>query len=540
MPVKKIILEGSEARAKLIKGALTVCRILGSTLGPKGRNIIIQKAYSAPEIVNDGGTIARHIVLSDPTEDLGAQTVVEATMKTNDRAGDGRSTTALLAGKIIETVSKKVEEQDGGKVLSGNSAADVISLSRDILDQKDIVIEKLKKMGRALKKNELKNVVATSIGKIYPGYIEPIAEMVEKVGLNGYISVEDNWTTKYGVENTLIEGMRFLGSYASPMMITDMERKETVWEDAPIFITNHRIENALQITPLIEELRKKDIKKMVIICEGYEKEFIFAIASSYVKNARVIASGQVADFFKVLAIKAPSLTTEQFEDVCSFTGAKLFNKNALDTDLKKAAFSYMGSAKKIVVDEDDTHITGGAGKVKDRIVMLTKQLDIEKDSAFKEQLKRRIGAMASGFGIIRVGASTETERSYVKKKITDAVNAAKAALEEGVLPGGGMALKDIAEELGKDNVLYPALIAPHDKIREDLAKAKIPATVLDALKVTRLAVENACSVAAHLITCEGSIADVREGLWEQLESKMQPRDNEDFRDDENQELKYRT
>lgn len=543
--IKKILVEGQSARAKLLKGALTVSRVLGTTLGPSGRNVIIYKAYSAPEIVNDGGTAARHIVLEDPIEDLGAQTLVEATMKTNDRAGDGRSTTAVIGGKLIEVCAKKIGDGDKTGGLNGESAGeDVIRLSREIIDAKNIVIEKLKSSARLLKKGELKNIISTSIGKLYPEYTEPIAEMVEKVGTHGYIAVEDNWGTKYGVETNTILGMRFLGSYITPVMITDMKKKESVWEDAYILVTNHRIESTVDFGDLFARLsndNKNPIRKLIIIAEGFEREFTSQVAASYMMAARELSMGKPAGFFKILAVKAPSLTTEQFEDVATFCDAKFFDKNLGDNKLENVTRDHLGYAKKIIVDEDDAIITEGRGNVVKRIQVLNGQLDIEKDSAFKEQLKRRIGAMASGFGIIRVGAATETERMYKKKKIEDAVNAAKAAMEEGIVKGGGIALKDIADELGKDNVLYEALLAPYKKIRFNAGgDIKVLQGVVDSLKVTRLAVENACSVASALITCEVAIADERKTIIGELEKVLAPRDNEDFRDDSNQELKYRT
>lgn len=543
MNYNKIIVEGKEARAKLLKGALTVSRILGSTLGPNGRNAIIYQSYSAPKIMNDGGEIARHIVLNDEIEDLGAQTAVESTMKTNDRAGDGRSTTAVFQGKILEICANKISEDDKGGGLTGDELnSDVIGMSKDILDQKDIVIEKLKVMARPLKKGELKNVVSTSLGRRYPEYVAEVTNMVEQTGIHGYVSVEDNWGTKYGVESTLILGMRFLGSYSTPVVITDMKKKESVFEDTYIFITNHRIETSLAIANLIKELREKQVRKLVIIAEGYEKEFVAQVSASYYKQAQEISKGNTSDFFKILPIKAPSLTTEQFEDVAVFVGAKLFNKNLGDNDLSKAGFLHLGKGNKIIVDEDNTIITGGQGDAKDRIKLLTEQLDEEKDSAFKEQLKRRIGAMASGFGIIRVGASTEGERVYVKKKIEDAVNAAKAALEEGVVLGGGLALQKIGKELGKDNILYEALLEPHKKICANcgVSELKVPATVVDALKVTRMVVENGCVTASSLITCEVAISTHKKTLLEELQKAVAPQDNDDHRADENIELGYRT
>jgi len=291
------------------------------------------------------------------------------------------------------------------------------------------------------------------------------------------------------------------------------------------------------ISDLVTKIRESGKRKLVIIAEGYEKEFTLAVARALVGAAQ----GTAADPLKVLAIKAPSLTTEQFEDVAVFCGAKFFNKDLGDSNLSLARLEQLGYAKKVVVDEDDTIITGGKGDVKERLKVLNAELEIEKDSAFKEQLKRRIGAMASGFGIIRVGAATETERKYVKYKIEDAISAAKAALEEGYVKGGGLALKEIAEDLGNDNILYEALLAPYKRIRSNSGgDIKVPATIIDPVKVTRLAVENACSVAAQLITCESSIAERRKTLWDDLEGLVMKTDNEDYRDDENQELKYRT
>ncbi len=547
--IKKVILEGKFSTNKLFKGALFVSRFLGSTLGPRGRNVIIQKAYSAPEIVNDAGTIARHIVLSDPTEDLGAQTMIEATMKTNDRAGDARTTTAVLGGRLLETTIEKIDKQKGGS-LGGESIADVISISREILDEKEKIIEKLKspKHSRKLKKGELKNVVSTSIGRIYPEYVDPIAEMVEKVGVNGYVSVEDNYGTKYGVETTLIEGMRFIGSYASLSMVTDIKTKESKYENPLILVTNHRLGSVSEINDLTQKQMNGEGKRyLVVIAEGYEKDFLININQYYRTAAEAIIEGKPDIYFRILCVKAPSLTTDQFEDVAVFCDAKFIDKNK-NQEVSKATLNDLGTAKKVIVDEDETQILFGRGNIKERLEILNAELEREKDSAFKEQLKRRIGALTSGFGIIRVGASTETERGYIKKKITDAVNSAKGALEEGVViscdskqgGGGGIALSEIADELGIKSIAYEALKKPNSIITQSTNGEKIPITVMDSLKSTRLAVENSFSVIAGLITLEGSIADVRETLWDKLETALAPKDNEDFRADENQELKYRT
>ena len=534
---ERTIAFGSQARKKLLSGALKVGKYVGATLGPKGRNGIIQAPYSAPDVTNDGVTIARNIVLPDEIEDLGAQTVVEATMKTNERAGDGTTTTAVIACKIIEVCAKIIDEADKGTEFSKDQiGADVVAMARSIMEGKDIVIEKLKAMAKPVKKGEIKNIISTSLGKIYPEYIETLTELVESVGKDGYISVDDNWGTKYGVESQLFEGLRFLGTYASPFMV-NTRHKEAVWENTPILVTNHRIETAAVLKEIINEMFKNGMRKLVIFAEGFEKNFIMSVAKSFVMDQQ----GK-GDPIKVLAVKAPSLTTSQLEDVAAYCGARFIDKNKGE-DLMVVRTTELGFAKKVVVNEDDSIITEGKGNVSDRIKLLESELEIERDKAFKEQIKRRIGALRSGFGVVRVGASTDTERLYLKRKIEDAVYAAKAAIEEGVVQGGGLALQGIAKELGKDSILYEAMRAPNEKIETNAGgPVKVPSTVIDPVKVTRLAVENACSVAAQLITAEVAIAYKKESLWDKLDKKLTPadQDDSDFRSEENQEISYRT
>lgn len=532
--IKKIYAFGPAARKKLLRGAAVVGELVSATLGPKGRNSIIQTPYSAPSVTNDGVTIARNICLEDEIEDLGAQTVVEACMQTNDRAGDGTTTTATLACKIISECGKKIEEEDKTKDVGGG--ADVVGMSRAILEGGAQVIEMLKESAKPLKKGEVKNIISTSIGKIKPEYVEPITEMIEAVGKDGYISVEDNWNTQHGVSTELMQGMRFIGSYASPFMVTN-RHKEAVWENTAVLVTNWRLETSASLKSLFIALKNAKRTKVVIVCEGYDRQVIVSLAA-------IMAAGETGkEVIKILAIKAPSLTTEQMEDVAAYTNAKFFDKNRAD-NLDTVTIEDLGFAKKVVTNEDETVMTGGAGKVEDRIKTLKAHLEAEKDVAFAEQIKRRIGALTSGFGIIRVGASTEPERKYIKYKIEDAVNAAKAALEEGVVKGGGLALVEIAEKLGKKHILYTTLNAPHEKIKENAGvdEMKVPSTVVDPVKVTRLAVENACSVAAQLITSESAIANKRKSLWDEFEKKIAPAlsEDSDFRSDENQEQRFRT
>lgn len=538
--LKKVMIDGPAARKKILKGALEVGRMVGTTLGPGGRNALIISPYNAPTSTNDGVTIARNIALDDEVEDLGAQTMVEACMKTNERAGDGTTGTAVIAGALIEDCMTQIGIEEKAGALEDSGRVNVVEMAKSILDARDIVIEKVKKGARDLKKGDIKNIVATSIGKIYPGYVDTLADMVEKVGSNGYISVEDNWNTQYGVDAQVLEGMRFLGTYNTPYAVTN-NRKEAIWENALVLVTNHRIENAGALKNIIEKIKAPDgapgKQFLVIIAEGYSKDVNDAMAGAII----LTRSGKKA-MMQVLGVKAPSLTTEQFEDVAVFCDAKLIDKNTGAT-VETASFKDLGYAKKVVVDEDDTVITEGRGNVEQRLKVLNDHLKIEKDVSFANQIKRRIGALQSAFAIIRVGAPTDTEREYIKYKIEDAIYAAKAALEEGVVKGGGLALLEIAEELGTDNILYKALRAPHEKIKRNLGVTtlKVAPTVIDPLKVIRIQVENACSVAAQLITTEVAIANKRKSLWDELDKKMMPRDEmDDFRDAENQQAGFRT
>lgn len=282
-------------------------------------------------------------------------------------------------------------------------------------------------------------------------------------------------------------------------------------------------------------MRTKGKMKLVIISGGeasFSKPLIETIA-----GAMTQARTGNAEALQILAIKAPALISEELQDVAVYCDAVFIDRNA-GMELKDYGLESMGYGKKIVVNEDEFIITGGRGNVQGRIEVLTEQMELEKDAMFKEKMKRRIASLSSGIGLIRVGAMTETERGYIKLKIEDAVNAAKAAMEEGVVKGGGLALKEIAEELGKDNILYKALMAPYEKIQENAGgNFEIKKDILDPVKVIRLALENACSSAGILITTETAISERRQNLWDLLEAKVAPLDkNNDFRDDENQDL----
>lgn len=536
---RKIHSCGQETQKKFIKGVNVLDELVGGTLGPSGKNRVIQRKYKAPLVTNDGVTVARHVVLDDVIEDLAVQTIVEVALKTNEQAGDGTTSSVVMASELVRHCLKL---QSKGSLLEGGVDTNPMSLWRQIQEEKTKAVDLLKKKAKKLSDKDLDNIIATSLEDLEYG--KTLAELLRTVGKDGYISTEDNWATKYGITTEVTTGMRFLGTYASPYLATEKNAKEALWEDTYVLTTNHKLESVQQIKDLLKELGEKGARKLVIIGgysegeAGFSKEFIETVA----KAIQALFDPRIKDkssIIQVLAVKAPSLTSAELEDVAIATGGNFIDKN-LGVELQTVKLEHLGFASKVSVTEDEVNILGGKGDTKQRVEVLKEQLERERDQMFKEKLKRRIASLSSGVGIIRVGASTESERSYLKYKLEDAVNAARAAMEEGYVKGAGLALVDIAEELGKDSVLYSTLNAPYKRIVDNAGgNLRVPAKVIDPLKVVRLALENACSGAGMLITSDGAIAEEKMTYNDYLEKVMQkmvPRDErDDFRDSENQD-----
>lgn len=525
--IKKIIETGEVARRKILKGVNAIGTAVGATIGPAGRNAIIYRKYKSPLITNDGVSIARHMYMEDEIEDLGAQTMVEAALKTNEQAGDGTTTTVVIAEAIVKKCFKDLSSAN----LLGADKPNAMKMKREIDAAKEKVVALLKERKEDLKEGELEKIVATSLENLEFG--KTIAQMIQDVGLDGYISVEDNWATQYGIEAKTITGMKFYGTYATEHLKN--EKREAIWEDTLVLVTNHSFETLQSLSNICTELNKFQKRKFVIISgapAAYNAPVVASLAAT-IMNFRKGNTG----VSEILAIKAPSLTTQELEDVAVFCDAKLIDKNA-GMELKDIRIEDFGHAAKVTAGEDDVVIIGGRGNVEERIKILSAELKLEKDNMFKEKMKRRIASLSAGVGIIRVGAMTETERDYLKLKIEDAVHAGRAALEEGIVKGGGLALKEIAEELGKDNIIYEALMAPYERIQENAGgELEIGEDILDPVKVTRLAVENACSAAGTLITTETAISERKRSMWDELEKRMHGSDEQDsFRDNENQDL----
>jgi chaperonin GroEL len=513
--IEKIIARDDEWIEKAERGVKAMGGLVGSTLGPSGRNVIIYRKYKAPMITNDGVTVARETYLEDEVEDLAAQVLVEISMKTNEQAGDGTTGSVVQATALALSCYDKIKKAGFG---GGN---DAMSLFRQIMAERPKVVEALKEMAQKVGPEELRNIITTSLEN--REFAEKIAEMIEAVGENGYVSVEDNWDTQYGIETETTLGMKFLGTYSSAYMV-NAPRKEAIWKDSAVLLTNENIESmgALEKS-FVTSFIKTGKRSLILIASKFETPAIKAFAQA-IQQAR-----QGEDFVKVLAIKAPSLTTEEFQDIAAFTGA-VFYDSKLGGSVKDAKLEGLGYVEKAVVNEDDVVLTGGKGDITSRLETLQGQVESEKDTMFKNKMKKRIASLSSGVGIIRVGAQTEQERTYMKHKIEDAVHAARAALKEGYVPGAGKALASIADKLGPDSVLYAMLKAPSTKIEENAGGTlEVPDWVIDPVKVIRLSFENACSAAGALISSGSGVTEKRKNLLDLL-SKQILEEEEDFRE----------
>ncbi len=530
---KQVIFD-EQVRSALKRGVDIVAAAVKVTLGPKGRNVALDKSWGGPTITNDGVSIAKEITLADKFENMGASIVKEVATKTNDKAGDGTTTAVVLTQAIIHEGLKRTA-----------LGANAMMVRRGIEAAAKDAVEELKKMAREVKgKSDIRQVATISAESEELGKI--IADTVEKVGKDGVVTVEESQS--FGIESDFVDGMEFDKGYVSAYMITNAERMEAETKDAAILITDKKISTVKDILPLLEKVAQSGKKELVIIAEDVDGE---ALATFVVNKLRGI--------FSVLAVKAPGYgdrKKEMLADIAITVGATVITDD-LGISLEKAELSMLGKANRVVATKDSTIIVGGKGKKSDieaRVSQLRKQLE-NTDSKFdKEKLEERIAKLSGGVAVIRVGAATETEMKYLKDKIEDAVNATKAAIAEGIVPGGGAALAKVGEKLGKKidakahdeytvgyRILLSALSAPLLQIarnagREDAAVVlqevikKGPAFgfnasaesddesivdmyeagILDPVKVTRSCVENAASAAAVLLTTEAAVADIPE------------------------------
>ena len=518
---------GVEAREALKKGVDQVVKAVSITLGPKGRNVVIDKSYGAPQIINDGVSIAIEIELKDEFENMGAQLVKEVASKTNDVAGDGTTTATVLAGALID---------EGFKNLA--AGANPIILRKGIKKAVDAVVDSIKKQSTPVGgKDQIAKVAAISSGDDEVGAM--VADAMEKVSKDGVITIEESKTMK--TELDLVEGMKFDRGYLSPYMCTDMEKMECNLEDPYIFITDKKISNIQDILPLLEEIVKSGAK-LLIIAEDIEGEALTTLIVNKLRGT-----------FNVCAVKAPGYgdrRKEMLQDIAVLTGGKVISEE-LGLELKKATIADCGKSKSVKITKDDTIIVDGLGDkqmIKDRVGQIRAQISTTTSDFDKEKLQERLAKLSGGVAVIKVGATTETEMKEAKLRMEDALNSTRAAVEEGIVAGGGSAYIHAIPEVEKlvnslegdektgAKVVLKALTSPLHKIAENagydgsvvVEKVKgekagigfdaykeeyvdmVKSGIIDPAKVTRSAIQNAASIAASLLTTESVVADIKE------------------------------
>lgn len=531
----KQIIFNEEARKSLKRGADTVANAVKVTIGPRGRNVVLDKGYGSPTITNDGVSIAKEISLSDKFENMGAEIVKEVASKTNDIAGDGTTTSVILTQALINEGMKHT-----------SMGVNAMSLRAGIEEAAEKAISILAQIAKPIKnKDEIKQVATISSESEEIGGI--IAETIEKVGKDGVVTVEESQT--FGVESDVVEGMEFDKGYVSPYLVTNAERMEAEYKDVLVLLTDKKISSIKDILPLLESLAQSGKKELVIIADDVDGDAL----STFIVN-------KLRGGFSVLAVKAPGYgdrKKEMLQDIGVTVGAQVISEE-LGVKLESATIEMLGKASRVVATKDSTLIVGGKGKkteIDERVKQLKKQKE-QSDSKFdKEKIDERIAKLTGGVAVIRVGAATETEMKYLKLKIEDAVAATKAAISEGIVAGGGSALIRVIRKmraiklpatasneiaLGYE-IVMTALEAPlrqivlntgkadgsvavekiinsdkenagYNALKEEFSDDLIKDGIIDPVKVTKAALRNAASAAAILLTTEVAIADEPEPL----------------------------
>lgn len=523
----KEILYGEDARKKLEAGVNKLADTVKVTLGPKGRNVILDKKFGSPLITNDGVTIAREIELEDAYENMGAQLVKEVATKTNDVAGDGTTTATLLAQSIIREGLKNVA-----------AGANPMILKHGIAKATEVAVKEIKAISTLIdRKEDIADVAAISASDATIGAL--ISEAMERVGKEGVISVDESKTMDTQLE--VVEGMQFDRGYLSPYMITDPDKMEAILERPYILITDKKITNLQEILPILEQIVQQS-RKLLIIAEDIEGE---ALATLVVNKLR--------GTFEVVAVKAPGFGDRRkamLQDIAAVTGGEVISEE-LGYDLKTIELHMLGEAKSVKVDKENTTVIDGAGAhevIQDRIRQIKMQIEETTSEFDKEKLQERLAKLAGGVAVIQVGAATEVEMKEKKLRIEDALNATRAAVEEGIVPGGGAALiaaipaihalietlegdektgakiilraleepvRQIAINAGIEGSIVVERLKGADKgIGYDVLKNEyvdmLQAGIVDPTKVTRSALQNAASISSMFLTTEAAVVDIAE------------------------------
>ena len=523
----KEILYGEDARKKLLEGVNKLADTVKVTLGPKGRNVVLDKTYGAPLITNDGVTIAKEIELEDPFENMGASLVKEVSTKTNDVAGDGTTTATVLAQIMLKEGVKNVA-----------AGGDVLAIKRGMDKATEVVIENLKKNSSPIEgKEDIARVASISANNSEIGNL--IADAMEKVSKDGVITIEESKTSS--TEVSVVEGMEFDKGYVSPYLVTDTEKMETVMDNPYILITDKKISNIQEILPLLEQITQAS-GRLVIIADDFEGE---ALSTLILNKLRGILN--------VVAVKAPGFgdkRKDMLQDIAILTGGEVITSD-IGLELKDTKIEQLGRAKQVKVTKENTIIVDGSGdkkEIAERVSLIRNQIAETKSEYDKEKLQERLAKLAGGVAVIQVGAATEIEMKEKKLRIEDALSATKAAVEEGILPGGGTAFINVIPEVEKlletlpegekigAKIILKALEEPVKQIARNAGlegavilekvKASKPgvgfdaakeeytdmkkAGIVDPTKVTRSAIQNAESVASMILTTESIMTEKKE------------------------------
>ncbi len=522
--MSKQIIFDEQARKSLKAGVDKLANAVKVTLGPKGRNVVLDKGYGSPQICNDGVTIAKEIELKDKIENIGAELVKEVASKTNDVAGDGTTTATLLAQAIITEGFKNVA-----------AGANPMEIKKGIEKGVNAIVEELKtRISKPIaNQEEISQVASISANDSRIGKI--IAEALKEVGNNGVVTVEESQS--FGIEKEVVQGMQFDHGYLSPYMITNSERMEAEYADAYILITDKKISAVNDIVPTLEKLAQTGKKDLVIIADDVDGEALATLVVNKLRGA-----------FNTLAIKAPGFgdrRKEMLEDIATLTGGKVISEE-VGLKLENVELEMLGQAHKVIASKENTTIVEGRGDkniIDQRVSRIKKELELASSDFDKDKLKERLAKLVGGVAVIKVGAATETEMKEIKLRIEDAINATKAAIEEGIVPGGGVALfraknildnidiegeqkiginilkkaleeplKQIAANAGKDGAVIAEQVRKSEgnmgyNAAKDIFEDMVVAGIIDPTKVTRTALQNAASVSAMMLTTECVITD---------------------------------
>ncbi len=505
---------GSELREKLLRGVDLIGNQVGLTMGPYGRNNLIERrVHTVPIVTNDGKRAAKAINPKDPIERMVVRALSNAAENTDLKTGDGTTGTIVLAQAIIHTALEKISDPTHEKLGIKAKKISVVALKKEIDKAKELALAELKKQRKKIKTiEELTDVAVTSVEDEKLGKI--IAEMVMKIGENGYIFAEEGFT--FETETEVIEGMKFPGKVAANFMLNNPNRMELSLEKTKVLVTNMTVKDMGDfIKPkggsVFADIQETGDQHCALIAWKFEKKFLLDVADLWRKTG-----------FRIYCIKVPAILTEQLKDVAIYVGGSLLDENQ-NMKISDAHVENMGQVNRLTANAEECVLVGGHGKkeeIKKRIKEIEEQIKIEKIPEFKPRLKQRIADLSSGVGIVRVGHNTQLEQLYVLDKVQDAVLATKEALRDGVVKGGGLALKEIAEKL-PENILTESLKAPYHKIQENAGEEfEIPKNVVDPYNVIKVSLENACSVAGALITTGGAIYDEEDYTLEDFKNEI--------------------